>query len=106
MPPSSDEQIAFLVNIQRLLEEGAFVATYKFALLLALADLSIEQGNDSGAPLKLATKDLAEKFVQFYWRQVAPFAASSESSILQQNTGRQAAVVNLVLEARTTHSTL
>ena len=39
MPPSSDEQIKFLVNLQRLLDEGLFVASYKFALLLALADL-------------------------------------------------------------------
>src|ERR1019366_3647912 len=44
MPPSSDEQIRFMVNIQRLLDEGLFTASYKFALLLALAVLSIEQG--------------------------------------------------------------
>ena len=48
MPPSSDEQIKFLVNLQRLLDEGQFVASYKFALLLALADLSVEHGDDSG----------------------------------------------------------
>ena len=47
-PPTSDEQIAFLVKLQRLLDEGAFVAWYKFALLLALADLSIEHGDDAG----------------------------------------------------------
>jgi hypothetical protein len=49
MPPTSDEQIRFMVNIQRLLDEGLFTASYKFALLLALAVLSIEQGDDSGA---------------------------------------------------------
>jgi hypothetical protein len=48
MPPNSDAQIQFMVNIQRLLDEGLFTASYKFALLLALADLSIEQGDDSG----------------------------------------------------------
>ena len=47
MPPTSDEQIRFMVNIQRLLDEGLFTASYKFALLLALAVLSIEQGDDS-----------------------------------------------------------
>ena len=36
MAPTSDEQIQFLVNIQRLLGEGQFVAPYKFAMLLAL----------------------------------------------------------------------
>src|SRR5262249_22289878 len=49
MPPTSDEQIKFLVSVQRLLDEGLLVATSKFALLLSLADLSIELGDDSGA---------------------------------------------------------
>jgi len=35
MPPTSDEQIQFMVNIQRLLDEGLFTASYKLALLLA-----------------------------------------------------------------------
>lgn len=33
---------------QRLLAEGLFTATYKYALLAALADLSVESGDDSG----------------------------------------------------------
>jgi hypothetical protein len=74
MPPTSDEQIRFMVNIQRLLDEGLFTASYKFALLLALAVLSIEQGDDSGAPLELTTDAIAEKFVQYYWRQVVAYA--------------------------------
>ena len=37
-PPTSDEQIQFMVNIQRLLDEVLFTASYKFALLLTLAD--------------------------------------------------------------------
>ena len=72
MPPTSDEQIRFMVNIQRLLDEGLFTASYKFALLLALAVLSIERGDDSGDPLELTTDAIAEKFVQYYWRQVVP----------------------------------
>jgi hypothetical protein len=100
MPPTSDEQIAFMVNIQRLLDEGLFTASYKFALLLALADLSIEQGDDSGAPLELETDAIAEKFVLYYWRQAMPYAKACEAKILQQNTDRQAAIVNLVWEAR------
>jgi hypothetical protein len=42
-PPSPEYQIQFLVNVQRLLDEGLFVASYKFALLLSLADLAIEK---------------------------------------------------------------
>src|SRR5262249_19705778 len=103
MPPSSDEQIKFLVNLQRLLDEGLFVASYKFALLLALADLSIEQADDSGAPLQLSTDAIAEKFIKYYGRQALPYPAASEVRVLKQNTGNQAAVVNLTAVARSTH---
>ena len=40
---SATRDLEFLRKIQRLLSEGEFVATYKFALLQALADLSVEQ---------------------------------------------------------------
>jgi hypothetical protein len=102
-PPISDEQIKFLVNLQRLLDEGAFVASYKFALLLALADLSIEQGDDSGAPLELSTDDIAERFIRYYWDQSRPYPASAEMRILRQNTGSQAAIVKHVRAARSAH---
>jgi len=99
MPPTSDEQIRFMVNIQRLLDEGLFSASYKFALLLALAVLSIERGDDSGKPLELTTDAIAEKFGLYYWRQVVPYATPGEATILRQNTDRQAAIVNLVRQA-------
>ena len=47
------EQVQFLRNVQRLLAEGLFVASYKFALVHALADLAVLKGDDSGAPLEL-----------------------------------------------------
>src|ERR1700686_1768952 len=100
MQPAADEQIRFLVNLQRLLEEGLFVASYKFALLLALADLSVESGDDTGAPLVLSQESIAEKFIQYYWRQAAPYPASVEARILQQNTGRQASILNILRNVR------
>jgi hypothetical protein len=39
--PNPDEQVLFLRSIQRLLAEGLFVASYKFALVHALADLAV-----------------------------------------------------------------
>jgi hypothetical protein len=103
MPPTPEEQIRFLVNLQRLLDEGSFVASYKFALLLSLADLSIENGNDSGAPLAIETAEIAEKFIQYYWRQAVPYPSPVEAKVLQQNTGSQAAIVNAVEAARAIH---
>ena len=92
MPPSPEAQIQFMVIVQRLLDEGPFTASYKFALLLALADLSVEYGDDSGAALDLTREAIAEKFIQYYWRQVMPYAGAAQAAILQQNTDRQAAV--------------
>lgn len=101
-PPTPDEQVLFLRNIQRLLAEGQFVASYKFALLHALADLCVLKGDDSGDPLELQIHDIAEKFVELYWQQCRPFQASGEDSgiILSQNTGRQAAVISKVIKAQ------
>lgn len=100
--PTPEQQIESLVKIQRLLGEGRFVASYKFALLQALADLSVEKGDDSGKPLRLTTSDIAEKFIQYYWRQTLPLAVPNfdETLILKQNTGQQAAVVNKVARVR------
>lgn len=93
--PSAEDQVRFLTHVQRVLAEGQFVATYKYALLLALADLAVEIGDDTGSPLSVPTALIAEKFVHYYWRQSAPYATATRStaSVLRQNTGRQAAVL-------------
>ena len=101
--PSAEDQIAVLAGVQRILSEGQFTATYKFALLMAIADLAVETGDDSGASLTLSTKAIAEKFVEYYWRHVVPYIPgpfAPTGVILQQNTLRQAAVVNFVRDAR------
>jgi hypothetical protein len=71
----------------RLLDEGMFVASYKFALLLALADLSIEEGNDSRSPLTLTTDAIAEKFIQYYWRQVVPYPSAGQKRRFETKYG-------------------
>jgi len=96
MIPTSEEQVRFLRNIQRLLAEGIFTASYKFALLHALADLAVEKGDDSGAPLDLAAKEIGAKFVELYWRQCKPF----QGVVLQQNTDRQAEVIGHILKVQ------
>jgi 5-methylcytosine-specific restriction endonuclease McrA len=91
--PSPQQQIAFLTQLQRLLSEGSFVATYKYALLMALADIAVERGTDDDSKLAITTSQLAEKFIQYYWRQSTPYL---RSHVLHQNTGRQAGIVSLV----------
>jgi hypothetical protein len=99
-PPAPAEQIRFLTNVQRLLAEGLFTATYKYALLAALADLSVESGDDLGNPLPLSTFAIAEKFVEYYWRHAIPYATANGERVLRQNTGQRAKVVTLVEAAR------
>ena len=42
-PPDDRGQLDFLQHVQRIFDEGEFVATYKFALLIALVELVIEE---------------------------------------------------------------
>jgi 5-methylcytosine-specific restriction endonuclease McrA len=100
--PTPEEQVQFLRNIQRLLAEGSFVASYKFALVHTLADLAVVKGEDTGASLDLDTKDIAAKFVELYWQQCRPFHAGDDSSglILQQNTGKQAAIISKIVDCQ------
>lgn len=97
--PTPEEQVLFLRNIQRLLAEGQFVASYKFALIHSLADLAVLKGDDTGSPLDLDTKDIASKFIDLYWRQARPFQIGQEASglVLQQNTGGQAEIVSKIV---------
>lgn len=98
-----DYQIQFLVNLQRLLSEGSFVSTYKYALLMALADVAIERGQDDDQPLTIPTEWIAEKFIEYYWRQSAPFVerdGDANLGILRQNTGKQAGIIRVLHESR------
>lgn len=114
-PPSPEAQLQWLNKLQRVFSEGEFTATYKFALLIALADLAVERGNDDGEKLHLTFREIAAKFVELYWQQTAPYvgvnrlhsavllAADSGSErdlALHQSNGRQAAVVSAIAEFR------
>lgn len=98
IPPTPQEQIEFLSKLQRLLSEGLFVASYMFALLRALADLSVQCGDDTGSELELPVSGIAEQFIALYWRQVRPFAMRPVpgTPILRQNSGVQAKVVRIL----------
>ena len=99
-PPEPSDQIRFLTNLQRLLAEGLFTATYKYALLSALADLCVEHGDDSGATWNVSLVELSGKLVEYYRRHATPYTAGGASEILRQNTGKQARIVSLVSAAR------
>ncbi|MES2919301.1 MAG: HNH endonuclease domain-containing protein [Pseudomonadota bacterium] len=103
--PTDGFQLDFLRKLQRLFNEGQFVATYKFALLNAIADLAVECEDDTDGGLTLSLELVAEKFIELYWRHSLPFVASggSAAGLLVQNNGIQAGVLNLLDDMRTQH---
>jgi hypothetical protein len=107
--PTAEEQIAFLGQIERLLSEGQFVASYKYALLVALANLAVRHGTDDGRTLDISVSALGESFIELYWRHAVPYGSGisdGDGSILVQNTGRQAAILSVVNELRRPCGTL
>src|SRR5215216_7975649 len=101
-PPTADAQLTFLRQLQRVLNEGSVTATYKYALILALADLAVLHGDDSGAPLMLARRDIAAAMIRLYWRQAAPFPGvrGRAPEILRQSTLRQAEIITIIQQFR------
>lgn len=97
MDISSDQQIDFIAYIQRLLVEGEFNATYKYALLHALADICIEKPlmDDPNHLLQIPLSDIVEKFIAIYWQHALPFNATmqDQTGLLQQNSGKQAKII-------------
>src|SRR3712207_4420034 len=90
--PAAATQLDFLNKLQRILHEGLFVASYKFALVLALAELAVEKAPAADATLSIPLKELSDRFISLYWHQTAPFAGNL---VLAQSTGRQAAAITL-----------
>ncbi|GAB2914789.1 HNH endonuclease signature motif containing protein [Paraburkholderia jirisanensis] len=102
-PPSAEAQLTFLAKLQRLLGEGDFTATYKFALLISLADLAVELGADDGAELSLTNRQIAERFIQLYWRQINPYGTGrpgTQPGVLSQNLGSPAAILSAIADFR------
>jgi hypothetical protein len=86
-------EVEFLDKLQRLLAEGDFTATYKFAVLLGLVELSVEASPGTDV---FTTRQLAEKVIELYWPQSLPY----EGVELQQNPHRQARILTAVARFR------
>jgi len=93
------EVAGFGERVLQLLDEGRFTATYKYAVLLALTELCLEQGGGGGPPV-LTTWQLAERVVELYWPQTAPYQGQAGARVLAQNRGGQAEIVALIQRFR------
>ncbi len=96
-------QLEFLGKLQRILNEGLFVASYKYALILAIAELSIEKTDREDGSLHLPLEEIADRFIALYWRQAAPFGGGT---FLHHNTGKEASAVTRIRAFQQHASTL
>lgn len=97
------QQLDFIAYIQRMLNEGDFSATYKFALLHAIADICVERPlQQPDSELVIMLDDLVDKFILLYWQHAMPFAAGSNgnAALLKQNTGKQSKVISVLFECQ------
>lgn len=70
------DAVSFAERVLQLLDQAAFTATYKYAVLVALLDLVLENTSRSGTPPRsVTTRQLAEKVLELYWPQTRPYAA-------------------------------
>jgi hypothetical protein len=84
------DTIAFGEKLLQLLDQGAFTATYKYAVLLGLIDLCLENTSPRGDPATvLTTRQLAEKVVELYWPHTRPYPElPADRPVLRQNRGQ------------------
>lgn len=91
-----------------MLESSSYTSTYKFALLISVTNLSIESGLNDNRECLISYEQLAEQFIQLYWKQALPFSDQYGESILKQSsTTGQAKIITSILtlqeETKTTN---
>ena len=96
---ATPDAIAFGEKVVALLEQGAFNATYKYAVLLSLMDVCLEQADEAGtAPRIVHPRTLATRVVELYWPHASVYGAAGadQAIVLRQNRGGQAEIVTLI----------
>jgi hypothetical protein len=93
-----DDAIAFGEKVLALLDQGAFTATYKYAVLLALIDVCLERSDVDGRPPRVVwPHDLAARVVELYWPQARLYGTTAQDAVvLRQSSSGQAEIVTLV----------
>ncbi len=96
--PTPQAQLEFIERFQRLLDSGQFVATYKYALIVALCNVAAEHGFDDDREQRIPLQQLGQQFLRLYWTHVRAYPGLDQP--LRQNTGKQAAILATVTRAR------
>jgi hypothetical protein len=89
--------IALAERVLAVLDQGSFSATYKYALFMAILDLTIEKTTAGGPPTSLTTRELAEEVIELYWPHASPYEPVRR--VLRQGGGQvdhQAEIVRAI----------
>jgi 5-methylcytosine-specific restriction endonuclease McrA len=93
--PEALDAIAFAEKVLALLDQGAFTSTYKFAVLLGLMDLVVEQADSSGQLASMiTTRQLAGKIIEVYWAHTVAY--SPLNAVPKQNSNGQAEIISKI----------
>jgi 5-methylcytosine-specific restriction endonuclease McrA len=96
MPDPVADPMAVVERVLQLLDEGAFVATYKHAVLLGLLDVLVARADRDGHPPDaVTTRELAEAVIALYWPQVRPWGEGGIET-LRQNASPGMDIVGFV----------
>lgn len=101
VPEHQADLVRFAEKVIGILDQGVFVSTYKYALLVALMDLCLEHGGRHGEPPEsVTTTQVARKVVELYWHQARPFSFRGEAArvLLQNPRPSQARILRLVAD--------
>jgi 5-methylcytosine-specific restriction endonuclease McrA len=97
-PPTASSTIGFGEKLLSLLDTGSFTTSYKYALLLALIDATIEGTRPDGSPPPtLSGRDLGRRVMELYWRQARPY---TDRGPLRQSAQRDLVVKTSELRQR------
>jgi len=96
---TATQQLDFLRRTSRILEEGKFTSTYKFAMLIALTNIAVEQGSDSAEKLDIDLDDVAREFIKLYWGMSRPYPALGNELLLQNRQASKPARMVTLLSA-------
>ena len=96
---TATQQLEFLRRTTRILDEGRFTSTYKFAMLMALTNIAVERGSDSNDELEVDLDDLSREFVKLYWGMSRPYPALGKKMLMQNRQATKPAKVVTLLSA-------
>lgn len=92
-----DGTIAFAAQLLELVHHGETTASYKYALLTALIELSAERHGAGGEVDTLTTRELATRMLELYWPQARPFHGRER---LRQLGARGRSLIDRIAEFR------